>query len=127
MSPAGPPGGRGHERFVVECGVAIDPINLARDSFRYFERAVHPANGLVRDRLPGDSPATIAGSGFWLACLPVAAERGWISRPMAARHARIALRFLIDRSERDGPDSIGHHGFFYHFLDFETGCRHGRS
>jgi hypothetical protein len=107
--------------------VAIDPIQLARDSFRYFEQSVHPVTGLVRDRVPGESPATIAGSGFWLACLAVAAERGWLARPAAAAHARTALRFLLDRPERDGPDSMGHHGFFYHFLDFETGRRHGRS
>lgn len=115
----------------IECSHGIrsavtDPISVARDSFRYFEHAAHPRNGLVLDRLAPDSPATIAGSGYLLSCLVVAAERGWLSRSMAARHARMALRFLFDSTERAGPDAIGHRGFFYHFLDFETGRRHGR-
>lgn len=57
---------------------------LQRNTFRYFWDLSNPANGLVPDSTKKDAPSSIAATGFGLACLPVATERGWISRDDAA-------------------------------------------
>ena len=98
---------------------------LERDTFRYFWDLSNPVNGLVPDSTKQGAPSSIAATGFGLACLPVAAERGWVSRRDAAGRARAVLRTF-----RHGPggdrDAIGHRGFFYHFLDMRTARRHRR-
>lgn len=98
---------------------------LQRDTFRYFHDLANPANGLVPDSTKPGAPSSIAATGFGLACLPVAVERGWVSRPEAAARGRATLRTF-----RHGPggdrDAIGHRGFFYHFLDMRTASRHLR-
>ena len=86
-------------------------------AFRYFERESHPVTGLVRDSSSSDSNASIAGSGMALTCYAVAAERGYLKRDEAARRTLLALRFL---------SGSGVNGFFYHFLEPETGKRAGR-
>jgi hypothetical protein len=55
--------------------------------------------------------------------LPVIAERGVLFRPFAAKIARRRLRFLHDLRQGPEPDAAGYKGFFYHFLDIETGRR----
>src|SRR5262249_61459817 len=61
--------------------------------------------------------------GLALASLPVVVERGVLFRPFAAKLARRRLRFLHDLPQGPGPDTSGYKGFFYHFLDIETGRR----
>lgn len=98
---------------------------LERDTFRYFWDLADPGNGLVPDSTKQGAPSSIAATGFGLTCLPVAVERGWVSRRDAAGRARATLRTF-----RHGPggarDAIGHRGFFYHFLDMKTARRHRR-
>ena len=91
---------------------------LEHTSYRFFERATHPATGLVRDSSSLTSDASIAASGFALGCLIVGAERGYITRVEAARQTRQALEFLA---------GSGLNGFFWHFLDPATGERAGKS
>jgi hypothetical protein len=83
----------------------------------------NPDNGLVRDKTDSTGPSSIAAVGLALAGLPVTAERGVISRPFAAKIARRRLRFLHDLPQGLEPDAAGYKGFFYHFLDIETGRR----
>src|SRR5436190_2327456 len=61
--------------------------------------------------------------GLALASLAVLAERGVLYRPFAAKIARRRLRFLHDLPQGPEPDAGGYKGFFYHFLDIETGRR----
>lgn len=92
---------------------------MAESAFRYFETESHPVTGLVRDSTVPHSPATIAGSGMALGSLIIGAERGFMSRNDAAQRALRALNFLsTTRSSVNG--------FFYHFLDCETGERAGK-
>src|SRR5688572_1323865 len=72
--------------------------SLGRDTFRYFWDLSNPANGLVPDSTKQGAPSSIAATGFGLACLPVAIERGWVSRGDAAGRARAVLRTF-----RHGP------------------------
>ena len=58
-----------------------------------------------------------------LATLPVVIERGVLFRPFAAKMALRRLRFLYASPQGPEPDASGYKGFFYHFLDIETGRR----
>lgn len=90
-------------------------------SFRFFVEQAHPRTRLVRDRAradgaPSEGKASIAASGFALGGWVIAAERGWINRPTVLAEVRAMLRFLAREAPR-------RHGFFYHFMEMETGAR----
>jgi hypothetical protein len=89
----------------------------------YYLQCTNPDNGLVRDKTQIDAPASIAAIGMALATLPVVVERGVIIRPFAAKIARRRLAFLLSCPQGPEPDASGYKGFFYHFLDIETGRR----
>ncbi|KAA0697816.1 hypothetical protein DTW90_16840 [Neorhizobium sp. P12A] len=89
----------------------------------YYLQCTNPDNGLVRDKTQIDAPASIAAIGMALATLPVVVERGIIIRPFAAKIARRRLAFLLSCPQGPEPDASGYKGFFYHFLDIETGRR----
>ena len=98
-----------------------------RDAFAYFIKETNPANGLVIDSTHPDSPASIAATGFLLAGLPVAVERGWTGRADALALALAAARFFRDAPQDGAPDGTGFRGFFYHFLDMAEGRRAWKS
>src|SRR3954452_7908705 len=89
----------------------------------YYLHENNPDNGLVRDKTDPAAPSSIAAVGLALATLPVLAERGVVYRPFAAKIARRRLRFVHDLPQGAEPDASGDKGFFYHFLDMETGRR----
>ena len=89
----------------------------------YYLHETNPDNGLVRDKTDPAAPSSIAAVGLALASLPVVIERGVLFRPFAAKMARRRLRFLHDLPQGPEPDAAGYKGFFYHFLDIETGRR----
>ncbi|WP_203425790.1 glucoamylase family protein [Sinorhizobium sp. BG8] len=100
--------------------------DLARLQFTtllYYLHCTNPDNGLVRDKTADDSPASIAAVGMALATIPVVVERGIIIRKFAAKIARRRLQFLLSCPQGPEPDASGYKGFFYHFLDIETGRR----
>ena len=103
-----------------------DLVELARVSCRYFADQVSPVNGLVADTSLRGSDASIAAVGFALSAYCVAVERGFLSRQRALAQALAALRFFHRGAQGEGPDAIGHHGFYYHFLDMKSGRRAGR-
>ena len=94
-----------------------------RAAFDYFARTTNWSNGLVVDNTSPGSPASIAAVGFGLAALPVAVERGWVSRAAARGVALSTVRFFRDAPQDGAADGVGHRGFFYHFLDMEQGRR----
>src|SRR6516165_9682982 len=89
----------------------------------YYLHETNPDNGLVRDKTELAAPVSIAAVGMALATIPVVVERGVIIREFAAKITRKRLRFLYDCPQGPGPDASGYKGFFYHFLDIETGRR----
>src|SRR5277367_6333293 len=92
-------------------------------SLIYYLRETNRANGLVADKtLPG-SPASIAAVGFALAAAPVVVEREILAREEAAAIVLKKLRFFRDSHQGPEPDATGYKGFYYHFLDMETGRR----
>jgi hypothetical protein len=96
---------------------------LQRAAFGYFLDQTNPANGLVADTSRKDSPASIAVVGLALSVYPVAVERGWLTREQAAARTLVTLRFFETSAQASAPDATGHKGFYYHFLDLESGKR----
>ncbi|WP_132957561.1 glucoamylase family protein [Rhizobium sp. BK251] len=89
----------------------------------YYLHCTNPDNGLVRDKTEPNAPASIAAIGMALATIPVVVERGVIIREFAAKMTRKRLSYLMACPQGPEADSSGYKGFFYHFLDIETGRR----
>ncbi|MGC8833853.1 MAG: glucoamylase family protein [Armatimonadota bacterium] len=95
---------------------------IERRAFRFFLDHTHPKTGLVRDRarnfsgLENRSVASAAATGFGLAAVPIGVKRGWITRSQGQKRALTALRFLLLQAPNE-------RGFFYHFMEWDTGRR----
>ena len=89
----------------------------------YYLHETNPDNGLVRDKTDPTAPVSIAAVGMALATIPVVVERGVLFRDFAAKITLKRLRFLLAGPQGPEPDATGYKGFFYHFLDIETGRR----
>ncbi len=96
---------------------------IQRGAFDYFLHETNDANGLVRDKTCPDWPASIAAVGLGLTAYPVGVERGFVTRRAAAERALTTLRFFWESKQGPDPDATGHMGFYYHFLDMQTGAR----
>lgn len=96
---------------------------LQRGAFDYILRYSNPANGLVADTSRAGSPCSIAVVGFALSCFPIAVERSWLTRAEAARRVLTTLRAFRDGPQGTQPDAMGYMGFYYHFLDMQSGRR----
>lgn len=89
---------------------------IQRDAFQYFMEQTNPATGLTKDSSRHGSPASIAATGFAVASFAIGSTHGWISYKDA--YHRI-LKTLATANEKQS----GAKGFYYHFLDPETGKR----
>lgn len=96
---------------------------LQRLTFDYFLKETNPDNGLVPDSTREGAPCSIAPTGFALAAYPVGVERAFITRDDAIRRTLITLRFFANSPQGPEPDATGYMGFYYHFLDMQTGRR----
>jgi hypothetical protein len=96
---------------------------LQRAAFGYFLEQTNSRNGLVPDASRAGAPASIAVVGFALSAYPIGVERGWIDRHDAVRRVLKVLNFLIASDQSGAPESTGHRGFYFHFLDMESGRR----
>ena len=99
---------------------------IERAGFEFFWREASSSTGLVKDRaqLNGDNGArpisSIAATGFGLAALCIADRRGYRKTKEIVQRVKNTLRFLW----HDVPHE---HGFFYHFLNMNTGQREWKS
>lgn len=93
------------------------------NTFLFFKEKVNKEKGLFKDRTAYYAPSSIASTGFALPSLAVAVERNWMTREEAAQITYNALSFLVESEQSDAVDATGYHGFYYHFLDMETGKR----
>ncbi len=104
--------------------------DLSRRSFRYFLEQTNLRTGLVLDRAQTDGRpeevanhmgvASIAATGFGLTAFCIAADHKWIGRELARQRVVAALRFFALEAPQE-------HGWFYHFLDANTGQRRWKS
>ncbi len=97
-------------------------------TFAFFWETVNRTNGLVPDRWPTPSFSSIAAIGFALTSYAVGVARGWVRREAARDLTLTTLRFLWNAPQGPGAGgTTGHRGFFYHFLDMQTGRRFRRT
>ena len=98
-------------------------LRLQRNSFGYFVNEVNRSNGLVVDKTSDNWPASIAAVGMALTAYPVGVARRFISREVAAQRTVTTLRFFADSEQSESADASGYRGFYYHFLDMNSGRR----
>jgi hypothetical protein len=110
---------------LAPAAVTLPPLfdDLEARTFRFFWETAQPGTGLVADRYPTPSPASIAGIGFALTAYPIGAERGYVTREAVRERVLSTLRFLHDAPQGTGATDTGHKGFFYRYLDLKTGRR----
>jgi hypothetical protein len=105
----------------------MNPIAILRElqehAYRFFHHEYNEQNGMHYDSSDSPSPQCIASAGMGLACYPVAVENHFISRHQAVQRALKTLRFLYDSEQSESATATGYRGFYYHFLDRETGKR----
>ncbi len=97
---------------------------LEHRTFGYFWDLSDTATGMTPDRWPTQSFVSVGATGFALTAYPIGVERGYVTRAAAARRVRSTLQFFWTAPQ--GPDArgvTGYKGFFYHFLDPQTGHR----
>lgn len=95
--------------------------DIERAAFDFFWNEASPITGQVKDRalLNGNDTlkiSSIAATGFGLTGLCIAEARGYRSKVEITERVRRTLRFLWEKL----PDT---HGFYYHFIDMNTGAR----
>ena len=96
---------------------------IQRHAFSYFVHEANPLNGLVRDKTAQGWPCSIAAVGMALSVYPVGVARGYLSRGDALTRTLATLRFFAGSEQGDSPAATGNRGFYYHFLDMDTGRR----
>ena len=96
---------------------------LEADAFKYFIHEVNLANGLVKDCTKTGWPSSITAVGMALSAYPVGVERNFITREEAIERTLRKLRFFAGSEQSTRPEATGYKGFYYHFLDMQTGRR----
>ena len=99
--------------------------DLERRGWRYFDEQSDSTTGVTRgsartdgsdfsrDRVPNGS---VMVTGFGLAAVCIAAERGWTPRAAARDRIVRTLHFFLERAAAE-------HGWFYHWIDMRSGRR----
>ena len=101
-------------------GQLLDEIERA--AFQFFWNEASSSTGLIKDRAlvnGGDNRpmASVASTGFGLTGLCIAAQRGYAPRAEIKTRVRTTLEFLLNSK----PLTVN--GFFYHFIDMNSGAR----
>ena len=98
--------------------------DVERRTFHYFWDLADPNTKLIPDRAPTPSFSSIAAVGFGLTAYGIGAHRGYVTREAAAQRTLETLQSML--AMKQGPEASGvsgYKGFFYHFLDMQTGER----
>ena len=96
---------------------------LLCETFEFFRREANPTNGLLPDKTQPDSPASLASLGMGLSVYVVAAERQLLSRAEAVTRVLTQLKFMTASHQGPEINATGYKGFYYHFIDMQTGQR----
>lgn len=91
---------------------------LQRDAFRYFWEDCDPDSGMAHEANYKWEvrPIAVGGTGFGVAALVAAVDRGWVSRDEALTRLLKIVTFLKDKTRRQEL-----HGAFPHWLNGKTG------
>lgn len=88
---------------------------VQKQTFKYFWDYAHPVSGLARERLGSGETVTFAGSGFGIMGIPVAIQRGFITRAQGLDRMNQIVNFL----RLSTTDKF--HGAFPHWMNGTTG------
>ena len=87
---------------------------VQKKTFSYFWDYGHPVSGLARERYGSGETVTSGGSGFGVMTIPVAIERGFITRNEGFERLNKIVNFLNTTADR-------FHGAFPHWMNGTTG------
>ncbi|PYV36203.1 MAG: hypothetical protein DMG09_18125, partial [Acidobacteria bacterium] len=95
--------------------------DIQRATFDFFWNEASPTTGQVKDRALANGNdlrkmSSVAATGFGLTGLCIADYRGYGKSAEIRERVRKTLRFVVNQMPHE-------HGFFYHFIDMETGKR----
>lgn len=99
---------------------------VQRKAFDYFWNGFDENTGLIGDPAKGKR-TSVATSGFGLSAYCVGLNRGWVTRDEV--YSRVLKTLHSYYKDPNGSNDLcveGIYGFFYHFINVETGQRHGR-
>lgn len=88
---------------------------VQKKTFDYFWLTGHPVSGLARERLGSGDIVTSGGSGFCIMGIPVAIERGFITRQQGFERMNTIVNFL------QNTETDKFHGAFPHWFNGTTG------
>lgn len=94
---------------------------LQSTSFRFFWEQASPVTGLVKDRAAARGTdrrtlSSISSTGFGLTALCIADARGYRSSAQIKQRVLATMEFLLSKAPAVN-------GFFYHFMDMNSGAR----
>lgn len=93
---------------------------IQQQTFRYFWDFGHPSCGMARERDNSGDIVTIGGSGFGLMAIPVAIERGFITRSEGIERIATMVNFLKNADRFHGAWAHWYNGATGHVVPFST-------
>lgn len=107
----------------LETGPFLDTVQVR--TFDFFWETTNAENGLAPDRWPDPPFSSVAAVGYALTAYPIGVERGYVTREDARRRTLKTLKFFWNAPQgRASSGMTGRWGFFYHFLDMDSGHRY---
>jgi hypothetical protein len=97
--------------------------NLQRETFDYFLHEVNSVTGLIADKTQPGFPSSIAVVGMSISAYIIGVEKKFLSRENAVERILKILLFFYNSKQGTENDATGYQGFYYHFLDMQTGKR----
>ena len=110
-----------NQQLTKEDSTFLDSVQYR--TFQYFIDETNHKIGLVRDRTQDWSAASISATGWGVMAWAIGAEHNWITREQARELTLNLLNFLLHSEQSAEKDATGYKGFYYHFLNMETGKR----
>ena len=102
----------------------LDFIQESAVDFFWYE--ANPANGLIKDRSTQSSDCSIASVGFGLTAICIGIDHGWIPDTAGQDRVLTTLKTFWTLPQGSGTSGYaGYKGFFYHFLNMQSGVRSG--
>lgn len=134
MAVVGPSCGKGRSKSSASAIPQPPPIlsddqfleQMEQAAFRYFWERTNALTGQVMDRAyatgaeDARTVSSIAATGFGLTILCIAAQRGYLPMSEVQDRVLVTLDFICNHLPHQ-------EGFFYHFIDMDTGERVKRS
>ncbi len=101
---------------------------VERKAFEFFWDGFDPVTGLIGDASSASRRSSIASVGFGLSAFCIADARGWENHSEVYKRVLTILNsFYKDTTSKNDFCVEGTHGFFYHFVNMDSGKRFGKS